>query len=169
MGHVGRGSPAHDHDQGNATMDTTEPGTDGVLSAEGVPLAPMRTAAPAVVDIRPERVVALRRPPRFYLTYLDAPNDGRDPGLPLGTCLVLKAIGGQTPRRVEVDLPGGTVRTARKLPRGAGLAVASPDDLAAVAELGTVFVEWTSLDGMSRTAWVRVPPVPARYRDRTVG
>ena len=46
------------------------------------------------------------------------------------------------------------------------MGVATPTEIGALAELGTVFVEWTSSDGVRRTTWLRVPSVPARYRVR---
>lgn len=114
-----------------------------------------------------ERPLSPRSAPRFFLSYLLLPNDGTDPATPLGTCLVLRSVGGSRPRRVVVDLPGGTTRTAERLPTGAAVGIATPVELPRLVELGTVFVEWEARDGVRRTAWVRVPPVPARYRGGT--
>jgi len=113
-----------------------------------------------------ERPLSLRRAPRFFLSYLLLPNDGTDPSLPLGTCLVLRSVGGDAPRRVVVDLPAGATRTTERLLPGTAVGVATPVELPALVELGTVFVEWEARDGVRRTAWLRVPPVPARYRSR---
>ncbi|QNE44571.1 hypothetical protein F1C15_12775 [Frigoribacterium sp. NBH87] len=151
-------------------MSTTSSDADGV-TATGARLGARGRTRPRVdpSSVRPERVVALRRrsAPRFYLTYLQSPNDGSDPAVPLGTCLVLRAIGGQTPRRVSVELPHDVVRTASSLRRGASVGIATPGELDELAALGTVFVEWVSRDGVTRTAWLRVPPTPARYRAGT--
>lgn len=111
-----------------------------------------------------ERPLSRRRAPRFFLSYLLLPNDGTDPATPLGTCLVLRSVGGSRPRRVVVDLPGGATRSAERLPADTAIGIATPVELPRLVELGTVFVEWEARDGVRRTAWVRVPPVPARYR-----
>jgi hypothetical protein len=149
-------------------MTTTSPDADGA-TATGAPRGARTRPRLGSATVRPERVVALRRrsAPRFYLTYLQSPNDGSDPAVPLGTCLVLRAIGGRTPRHVSVELPHGVVRTSPALRRGSSIGVAAPSELDDLAALGTVFVEWVSRDGVSRTAWLRVPPTPARYRAGT--
>ena len=137
-------------------MDSTAHGTDAVRASAPLQLADDRR-------VRPERTVRLRRAPVFVLTWLDLPNDGSDPTLPLGTCLVLRTVG-RPARDVLVDLPGGPVRGRDKLRPGAPLGIATPVELDAVVALGTVFVEWSDARGVSRTTWLRVPPVPARYR-----
>lgn len=141
-------------------MDTTASGT------EQPPAVGARPGS-STGRLRTERVARLPKAPRFYLTYLSLPHDGSDPALPLGVCLVLQSIGGRDPRRVEVQLPDGTVRGTPRLRRGSMIGIATPAELPAVMDLGTVFVDWTSRDGERRTAWLRVPPVPARYRDRS--
>jgi hypothetical protein len=140
-------------------MDSTAHGTDAVRAS-----APLQRADDR--RVRPERAVRLRRVPAFVLTWLDVPNDGSDPALPLGTCLVLRSVGGQTPRDVVVELPGGVARRTDALRRRSTMGVATPTEIGALAELGTLFVEWTSSDGVRRTTWLRVPTVPARYRVR---
>jgi len=155
-------------------MSTTSPDADGVIAtgptgtAAGV--AASRTRGPVAGGrVRPERVAALRRrrSPRFHLSWLPVPNDGSDPALPLGTCLVLRAVGGRPPRDVSVELPRGVVRSTRRLRPGSAVGLATPTEIDRLSEVGTVFVDWTSRDGVRRTAWLRVPPVPARYRART--
>ena len=140
-------------------MDSTAHGTDAVRASAPQQLRDDRR-------VRPERVVRLRRAPSFFLTWLDVPNDGSDPALPLGACLVLRRVGGQTPRDVVVELPGGVARRSDALRRRSAMGVATPTEIGALAELGTVFVEWTSSDGVRRTTWLRLPAVPARYRVR---
>lgn len=154
-------------------MDTAEPdtGRPGPTdpSDAATALDPTTTvgAAPATstrpARLRRERTTRLRRPATFVLSWLDLPNDGSDPTLPLGTCLVLRTVG-RPARDVLVDLPGGPVRGRDKLRPGAPLGIATPVELDAVVALGTVFVEWSDGRGVSRTTWLRVPPVPARYR-----
>jgi hypothetical protein len=140
-------------------MDSTAHGTDAVRASAALQRADDRR-------VRPERAVRLRRVPTFVLTWLDVPNDGSDPALPLGTCLVLRSVGGQTPRDVVVELPGGVARRTDALRRRSTMGVATPTEIGTLAELGTLFVEWTSSDGVRRTTWLRVPTVPARYRVR---
>lgn len=153
-------------------MDAAQPesGHAEPARATAAPVQPTAGTTRARFDtsgIRPERASRLRRPARFVLTYLDLPNDGSDPSLPLGTCLVLRAVG-RTVRDVLVDLPGGPVRAREKLRPGAMLGIATPVELGALTEVGTVFVEWADSLGTPRTSWLRLPPVPARYRSRTV-
>ncbi|WP_423919426.1 hypothetical protein ACPEEZ_12295 [Frigoribacterium sp. 2-23] len=144
-------------------MDTAEFDANGhVVGSSRTVTAPRRS-----VSVRREQLVPLRRAPRFYLTYLPNPNDGTDPALPLGSCLVLKCIGGRPPRDVVVDLPTGAVRHSSKLRRESAIGIATPAELEAVVGIGTVFVEWVSRDGVTRTSWVKVPPIPARYLDRS--
>ncbi|KQS22893.1 hypothetical protein [Frigoribacterium sp. Leaf186] len=151
-----------------AEPDTGRPGTTDPSDA-ATTLDPATTTgtAPATptraLRVRPERVTRVRRPATFVLTWLDLPNDGEDPGLPLGTCLVLRTVG-RSVRDVLVDLPGGSVRGRDKLRPGTMLGIATPVELDALVALGTVFVEWSDGRGGSRTTWLRVPPVPARYR-----
>ena len=138
-------------------MDTAASGTDQ-------PSDVVHRAPRTLGRIRSERAPRLRRAPRFYLTYLDEPQASGDRSVPTGSCLVLRSIGGDDPRLVEVRLPDdSTVGTAR-LRRGSSVGVASPESLAALVSLGTVFVDWTSPDGVRRASWLRVPPIPARYR-----
>jgi hypothetical protein len=138
-------------------MDTTASGTDQ-------PPAVVHRAPRTLGRIRSERVPRLRRSPRFYLTYLDEPQATGDLSVPAGSCLVLRSIGGDDPRLVEVRLPDDSTAGIARLRRGSSVGVASPESLAAVVSLGTVFVDWTSPDGVRRTSWLRVPPIPARYR-----
>lgn len=154
-------------------MDTAEPdtGRPGTTDPSDAPttIDPAATTgtAPAAharaLRVRRERVARVRRPATFVLTWLDLPNDGADPTLPLGTCLVLRTVG-RPVRDVLVDLPGGPVRGRERLRPGAMLGIATPVELDALVALGTVFVEWSDGRGGSRTTWLRVPPVPARYR-----
>lgn len=140
-------------------MDSTAHGTDAVRASASLTLADGGR-------VSPERTVRLRRAPVLVLTWLDVPNDGSDPALPLGTCLVLRSVGGQTPRDVVVEVPGGVARRTDALRRRSTMGVATPTEVGTLAELGTLFVEWTSSDGIRRTTWLRVPTVPARYRVR---
>jgi len=157
-------------------MDTAEPdtGRPGTTDPVGVPLAAPAAGglgtAPAVVArprrVRVERPRRLRHGTDFVLTWLDLPNDGSDPTLPLGTCLVLRTVG-RAARDVLVDLPGGPVRGRDTLRPGSPLGIAAPVELEALVAVGTVFVEWSDRRGGARTTWLRVPPVPARYRTRS--
>ena len=151
-----------------AEPDTGRPGTTDPSDA-ATTLDPTATALPApatatrVRRVRRERTTRLSRPAAFVLSWLELPNDGSDPTLPLGTCLVLRAVG-RPVRDVLVDLPGGPVRGRDKLRPGAPLGIATPVELDALTALGTVFVEWSDAHGVSRTTWLRIPPVPARFR-----
>ena len=152
-------------------MDTAKPdtGRSEATHSSDAALDPIRSIAASgdpsatPVAVLFERAVHPSRPASFVLTWLELPNDGSDPSLPLGTCLVLRAVG-RPVRNVLVDLPGGPVRGRDKLRPGAPLGIATPVELDALAALGTVFVEWSDARGVSRTTWLRVPPVPARYR-----
>ncbi|MBD8140097.1 hypothetical protein IFT36_05985 [Frigoribacterium sp. CFBP 13605] len=151
-----------------AEPDTGRPGTNDPSDAALVldptaTVGTVRTTPARPARIRRERATRLRRPATFVLSWLDLPNDGSDPTLPLGTCLVLRTVG-RPARDVLVDLPGGPVRGRDKLRPGAPLGIATPVELDALVALGTVFVEWSDAHGVSRTTWLRVPPVPARYR-----
>ncbi|TWX40444.1 hypothetical protein ES689_03015 [Frigoribacterium sp. ACAM 257] len=143
-------------------MDLTTRGSDSV-----------RDDAPLVLDAdrhdAVERFPRLRRAPLFSLDWLDVPNDVGRAGMPLGTCLVLRCTGGRVPENVVVELADGDVRRTDALGQHSELGIATPLELTALVDIGTVFVEWSSSGGARRTTWLRVPPVPSRYRVRLRG
>jgi hypothetical protein len=152
-------------------MDTAEPDTGRPSTTDPAdattaldPSAPAATTT-GPARVRRERITRVRRQATFVLSWLDLPNDGSDPTLPLGTCLVLRTVG-RPVRDVLVDVPGGPVRGRDRLRPGAPLGIATPVELDALLAVGTVFVEWSDGRGGERTTWLRVPPVPARYRSR---
>lgn len=120
--------------------------------------------APAGPVTRPVRTRPARSP--FTLTYLDAPTTVETPGIPTGTCLVLRNTGGRALRWASVTPVDGTVgaRVGRPLPRHGDLGLGGREDVARLAAASDLFVDWVDQAGTDRSTWMRVPPVPARYR-----
>jgi hypothetical protein len=81
--------------------------------------------------------------------------------------LALGNAGRRSAADVTVDVPGGATVALARLRRNGRVLVAALDEpgtIAAAVSLGTVFVDWTDGHGHRRSAWLRVPPVPSRFR-----
>ncbi|RWZ52769.1 hypothetical protein ELQ90_02155 [Labedella phragmitis] len=81
--------------------------------------------------------------------------------------LTLGNAGRRSAVAISIDIPTGPQVTKARLRRNGRIIVASldePGSIQATIAVGLVFVDWTDRHGERRSIWLRVPPVPTRFR-----
>jgi hypothetical protein len=81
--------------------------------------------------------------------------------------LTLGNAGRRSALDVSIDIPTGPQVGRSRLRRNGHVLVASldePGSIQATIAVGVVFVDWTDREGERRSVWLRVPPVPTRFR-----
>ncbi|RUR01877.1 hypothetical protein [Labedella endophytica] len=127
------------------------------VAATTAPTSPIGAPAAAMGRHRTGRA-------ELFLTWIDPIITG---SLVTPSGLALGNAGRRTARSVVVDVPNGPQIAVDRLRRNGRIVVASlqePGSVAAVVAVGTVFVDWTDHHGQNRSAWLRVPPLPSRFR-----
>lgn len=81
--------------------------------------------------------------------------------------LTLGNAGRRSAVDVSIDIPTGPQVDRARLRRNGRVLLASldePGSIQATIAVGVVFVDWTDRHGERRSVWLRVPPVPTRFR-----
>lgn len=134
------------------------------MSIDRIAATASPTSAPAPVGADHGR--RGRRGPEadLFLSWIDPIVTG---SLSTPSGLALGNAGRRAASDVVADVPNGPRLASERLRRHGRLLVASVDEpgsITAVVAVGTVFVDWTDARGDRRSAWLRVPPLPSRFR-----
>lgn len=124
----------------------------------------LSTAAPAAPRVWPPFRTGERPDVDLFLVWTDpfVTGPARTPvGLSLGNA------GRRSAADVTIDIPTGPQVAASRLRRNGRVLIAAldvPGSIEATITVGVVFVDWTDRHGERRSVWLRVPPVPTRFR-----
>jgi hypothetical protein len=100
----------------------------------------------------------------LFLVWTDPFVTGAD-RTPVG--LSLGNAGRRSATDVVIDIPTGPQVSRARLRRNGRMLVASLDEagsIEATIAVGLVFVDWTDRHGERCSVWLRVPPLPTRFR-----